>query len=573
MIETHRRVASVALTQRASSSRLRPLSSSDDASTGVTGQAPGRFGPDDVLRLQRTAGNGAVAQLMSGPVVQRHNSYEHQLLGDTKPSDVPDAKLPVPERTEAWFHILEEEYQRVTFFKKGAELDPRPGFPGTHWIQLGASRLWVSAGELAAFGDYLPNPETIDTLDRKSLVPILQRMRQEIARAIYDRFPGNEPETDEDRPAWERRRNRETTFTGAAPRTGHLPLPDTAQTIQDLNAATAVLGPNRSNALMARNACHFAPSSWERWSLYHNEARTMAKEAHQSRGSGGSAGAPTADRERKAWVTNGYSNHFLQDSFAAGHLINKTLVMQWFAEYTSRQGVLDKPRYGVPDKHVLDDMSAGKQPDLANRRAYSKTRLHTTATEDRADHSTTTDPQTITERRDQEGRVAGTGLHSTDPEATKEYGEFASFLNSAYLNLAANDIHDYFNENGLLVSNKAGDKFVVGGDGTLLAEDQSAIAITLRADALADQAIEETLATGDSQIKTEDIFALFPSAVWVDGKRFPLEDWNDEVVKRICEARIFPEMVKKWAYKGVRAMQPELIHEPGPGGGVLTPRG
>ncbi|HEY5053900.1 MAG TPA: hypothetical protein VII45_10880, partial [Solirubrobacterales bacterium] len=120
-----------------------------------------------VLALQRSAGNAATAgwlrRAATRPslVVQRHNSPEHQLLGDTKPSDFAQARQLDPS-SPSWYHIVEDQLERVAFFRSDAKLDPREAFPQIRWIQLGASRLWVSSGELSAFGDYLPNPETID---------------------------------------------------------------------------------------------------------------------------------------------------------------------------------------------------------------------------------------------------------------------------------------------------------------------------------------------------------------------------------------------------------------------------
>jgi hypothetical protein len=275
------------------------------------------------------------------------------------------------------------------------------------------------------------------------------------------------------------------------------------------------------------------------------------------------------DAERRAWVTNGYSNHFLQDSFAAGHLINKTLVMQWFVEYHNRQPFSTRAMFGLPDR--ARGMTTAKQPLIGDRRAYDQTRLHTTASQDRASGSVVTDPQTTLERGDQEGRYAGAGVVSKDPEPEREYGDYAEFLNSAYINLAANDIHDEYNGLGLKVANKAGNEFVVGGDGTLLREDGASIEITLRADAMADQAIQDLITTGTTAVAIEDIFSLFPSTVFHEGNPYPLEKWNDDVVKAYCEKWIFPEMVRKLDYKVVRLVGPKLLTGKGPGGGVLTP--
>ena len=34
--------------------------------------------------------------------------------------------------------------------------------------------------------------------------------------------------------------------------------------------------------------------------------------------------------DRCARICAGYADHFLRDSFAAGHLVNKTLLIQWY---------------------------------------------------------------------------------------------------------------------------------------------------------------------------------------------------------------------------------------------------
>jgi len=278
---------------------------------------------------------------------------------------------------------------------------------------------------------------------------------------------------------------------------------------------------------------------------------------------------PMKDGERRAWVANGYASHFLQDSFAAGHLINKTLVMQWFVDYTKDLGWGSRPHFGLPDRTVLDAMSTKRQPDLANRRAYSKTRLDTSATEDRRSGRVTTDPQTLLERGDQEGRLAGSGLRSKDPEATKEYAELEQFFNSSFLNLAAGEVHDYFNRTGVTVTNAAGQQFLVGGDGAMLRlQSEEAIGVALQANTQADQAISEILASGDTTIDPKAIFDLFPSAVVIDGKAVPLERWNDEFVRAYAREHVFPGMAERLDYKVVRTFGKRLLEN----GRVLTPK-
>jgi Domain of unknown function (DUF4157) len=94
----------------------------------------------------------------------------------------------------------------------------------------------------------------------------------------------------------------------------------------------------------ARNACHFAPESWRSWESNHNRALDLADDAVTARLA---AQVAETDEERQQLLTesdnlanearlyNGFGDHYLQDSFASGHLVNKTLVMQWYTEEIS----------------------------------------------------------------------------------------------------------------------------------------------------------------------------------------------------------------------------------------------
>ena len=114
-----------------------------------------------VLELQQTAGNKAVAVAIAGRhrVVQRHSSFEHALLGNTKPADVKEAHFGAKDDGEAWRHILDEELNRVLAFQGDATYNPTKDYPQIRWLQLATSKLWVSPGELSAMGDYLPDPD------------------------------------------------------------------------------------------------------------------------------------------------------------------------------------------------------------------------------------------------------------------------------------------------------------------------------------------------------------------------------------------------------------------------------
>jgi hypothetical protein len=525
------------------------------------------------LALQRQAGNAAVAQLLSRPpiAVQRHNSYEHMLMGDTRARDI--ASIASSMKGKA--HAVEEEYQRLMFFQRDVDADPRDRFPDVRWLLLAGSKLWLSSGEVAALADYLPNPSIIDSSPRSLILPVLQRLRQDIVVSLGPMVTSHVPEKIEeqdlvrdDNKAFDQSEH----FVGAAPtpdliRALGKKAPASLKSIEAIDAATSSLGPNRVKGMLARNACHFAPFSWERWALHHNEARHEAAahfgEAHGTMGSGG--GMRT--HERLAWVNNGYSNHFLQDSFAAGHLVNKTLVMQWFLEYNAQLpldkyggqelGIPTRPNFGLPRDEVAEHMTTAAQPGIAGRDLYTKARLHTSISEDRARGTSVADQQTTEERTSGLGRFAGSGVRDWGRGRALAYAEYSEFLNTTYVNLAANAAHDYFNTVGLTVSNQRGERLKIGGDATLLLQsDPAGLEAPFEANQLSDRAITELLTAGATSITTEDIFAYFPNQVEVQGQFVPLEKWNDGELKQLCFDVIFPQME---SYVIPRAQSPRLI--------------
>ena len=51
--------------------------------------------------------------------------------------------------------------------------------------------------------------------------------------------------------------------------------------------------------------------------------------------------AISADKANEALMTNGFGDHFLQDSYAAGHMINKTQIMQFYVEFIDKNNEWD----------------------------------------------------------------------------------------------------------------------------------------------------------------------------------------------------------------------------------------
>ncbi len=113
------------------------------------------------------------------------------------------------------------------------------------------------------------------------------------------------------------------------------------------------------SAGLGRNACHFAPESWHSWAQYHTKARTLAQsarnnqviadqaeteaddliqnrrplDAQKKKLEAALAGHKSQEESNEALLQNGFGDHFLQDSYAAGHLINKTQIMMWFVNW------------------------------------------------------------------------------------------------------------------------------------------------------------------------------------------------------------------------------------------------
>jgi hypothetical protein len=468
----------------------------------------------------------------SGIAVQRHSSFEHTLLGDTPPLELGNAAV----TAQARGHLLSDLWARMLFFSADPGGDPRARFPDVRWIQLSGSGLWVSNGELNGLADYLPDPSTADGMTREQLVPVLQKMRSGIRSVAGAEFG-----------------LRGDDMHGMAFHWTEL-VSKAGGDVIALDEATSALGPNRYAGLLSRNACHFAPFSWHRWEQFHNEAAEEARQHFRSR----TDSAPlrdvpkgTEEHARQALLKAGYADHFLQDSFAAGHLVNKTLVMQWWVDYLNEAAVsipftsLKIGRRGQPDDEVMRRMGSADAPELAGRGLYDQTPTSkATNRDDRAHGHGVTDPQTAQERTDRRRRLEGAGVAGVD-EADREadYQAYLRLLNNAQAQGAAGSVHDHFNAVGLtVVSGDGSVRMRVGGDDTLLSQSDSIGALAAaHAAALSRQAIDELMNTGTTAITTEYIFGLVPTSVEVAGVAMPLEQWQDNVLRKLCFETIFPD--------------------------------
>jgi hypothetical protein len=545
-----------------------------------------------VPALARVAGNKAFTALVRGrgPVVQRHASWEHQLMGDTKPADLAAATGKVAPANRS--HVLNQELARLKTFRDDPRAVPRTGpgepFEGIQVVRLAGSSLYVTYGELNALGDYLPNGEAINSMTAAEMIPILQHMRHTVASSLLEARDGPPPSgmsqlvlgtalpIREQAGTYRGEQSHSTSARAAGV------VSSAAEGLKVEDDATAGRGFQRYTGLLSRNACHFAPMSWERWTQNHSRAVEQAKMAYGYRvAQDGRAAAA----ETQAWVDNGYADHFLEDSFAAGHLINKTLVMQWFMEYARANrdritrldllGMAIGPvgivgastgKVQMPDAAMVRAMGTRSQRRVAGQDIYQEMRALDAQYHGRSGVAVPTAPstdfQTASEFRkpglDATDRAALAGVDRvpgmTEGQVAHQYQEF---LANAFLQKAAGEVHDHFNAlttGGLLVENGLGMRFRVGGDDTQLAlSDPRGAQVVVDAVNWSRQMIAEIVATGQSTKSPADVLMLVPAKVVLGEQAVGLEAWNLSVVRRYCD-EIFPDVFDSLTANAVRIM-------------------
>jgi hypothetical protein len=147
--------------------------------------------------------------------------------------------------------------------------------------------------------------------------------------------------------------------------------------LQDYEAQTKVddeFTPSNASAALARNACHFAPEVWYTWRRYHEQARKLALEAYATKRKADEFDLNDDDEQRDALMAehrtlaneallhSGFGDHYLQDAYAAGHLIDKTAVMRWFVEWLPSNA--DKLKDKVPNQGSYPMIRAVARQDL-----------------------------------------------------------------------------------------------------------------------------------------------------------------------------------------------------------------
>jgi len=451
-------------------------------------------------------------------------AWEHALLGDVCAARIGAAAAgdagPVAEYRDLLAGLgrapraVHEERLRARHQELGA-------------VRLPGSGLVVTLGELNVLPDYLGRPEEIEAAPLRFIGPLIQSVRSWSIAELG-------------RPAG-RRRAQWRTLPRLLPGSLRYPLLGPLAESAEI-AAVSVLGKRQGFApanwygsVLARNAGHFAPFSWYRWHAFHLAARDLIAR------SAAAGGATREALRRRARIYAGYADHFLQDSFAAGHQVNKTLVIQWYIEWLAASGV------SYPHRDVLDTLTVTRQPllhgpghyDRAAARAGAARRPAGAAGTDGARAGAVPrppwDPQDVAGAATFEERVAASGVTGdSDAGRRAAYAAYLAMLGSGTVQLAVKVVHEYLNKHSLVVSaGPDGRRFRIYGDHTLLASQEGALR-TARAAELSRRAIADLLRDGETPVDSWDIFDSFPDHVEQHGQMISLPEWHRGGLRELC---------------------------------------
>jgi Domain of unknown function (DUF4157) len=453
------------------------------------------------------------------PVVQRYMGWEHSMLGDLGPDRVRAAAEGAAGPVAGYRDLL-AELGRAPW--RADETRLRALDPEIDLVRLPGSGLVVTLGELNVLPDYLGRPEEIETAPAGFVGPLIQSVRSwSIAELDRSAQPGGILAALRIPPV-------PRLLPEALPYPLLGPLAETAEipAISLLGWRHGFTPSHRYAAVLARNSGHFAPFSWYRWHSFHLMARDLIAQ------SAAASGAERAALRQRARICAGYADHFLQDSFAAGHLVNKTLVIQWYIEWLAGSGV------SYPGRDVLDALTVARQPLLHGPGHYDRAaaRLSTTvAGRSGGVPGPPGDAQDVADAKTRQERIDASGV-TGDSEAERRaaYQAYLVMLGSGTVQLAVKVVHEYLNKHSLVVSaGQAGPRFRLNGDHTLLAGTEGAVQAA-QAAAASRQAIADLLRDGETAIDSWDIFGRFPDHVEQGGRMISLPDWHRGALRELC---------------------------------------
>ncbi|MET0578914.1 MAG: DUF4157 domain-containing protein, partial [Ilumatobacteraceae bacterium] len=329
-------------------------------------------------------------------------------------------------------HVIQQEISRlkkfqskppmVTSFTKLGEIEAYQKQKDPTWdVTLvgvpndSGKTFMVTYGELNTLGDFFGSVEEMKAMDPVWVEKLIRGVRQSTMReliTVYAEVTGLRDElneygddiiTKEDQ-AKDELGIRSDTFKSSGGSSNAVELGGVLNELRLMGAvptffAKPTVGGDAKTdyaSTLARNACHFAPESWHAWAGYHEKAKGWADRAYKMAESASQRiqdiqqADYTDEPERRAkdveaaertveaaWelrnealLNNGFGDHYLQDSYAAGHLINKTRIMQMYVKWLDKNpGKWDAHR----DKNWRKlQQIAYNQPGLTDPGQYNK---------------------------------------------------------------------------------------------------------------------------------------------------------------------------------------------------------
>lgn len=289
-------------------------------------------------------------------------------------------------------------------------------------------------GEMNTLGDYFGSVDVLRGAGKKQVWQLLQSVREETWNFLSNTFNKvSESLTKEERrdPAMKGIQDTlvdellipelegdTTDFQGATAFTISGKLGQ-AELLTGIQGTGAQGDTNKYGTSLGRNACHFVPESWNAWAKNHNDARALATQSHQkfveseqARNQMATAAddqartqaeelfeerkAESSELANEALMANGFGDHFLQDSYAAGHMINKTQIMQFYIEYIDANDQWDY----FKDANWRKVQNIAYNQTLAPPTQYDQSRIEGYNGATGANANKAIDPQSVENRTD-----------------------------------------------------------------------------------------------------------------------------------------------------------------------------
>lgn len=435
--------------------------------------------------------------------VQCFDSWEHLLLGEADTNSL----FLIASQGPGWNYLVGQWRSLLGLWRYTTEVSEQQIhaiFPDLALVWLPGSQCLASYGELNAMGDYVMDADALYNLPASVIVPMLQQIRQQ----TYNRLGALLGDSNL------------YNFVGAIAADGgssEIGELEELDAIDDFTIAQN-LGINHFKGILARNADHFAPFAWHRWLAYHRTARQMALNAYRTRDP-----HQKAVYTVRAWLNQSYADHFLEDSFAAGHQVNKTRVMQWFVDWVSGSWIIY-----VPNWDSVSQVTYANQPNLWGSPLYI-----------RGYNGPSNDPQTAEQHPTYQSRRNATGVQGFGSTSQDQaYQQYFDFLDAAVVQLGSNQVHNYLNNNSLWVASRSdATPLQLWGDDTMLNGVESTVAAS-KVVQISQAVINSTLAIGQSSTNVQTILDMMPSQVIINppdpSSAISLQDWHEIYLQNIC---------------------------------------